>query len=312
MNKSIMRLTQFFLHAKAVIILTAFAFAMFLPSQIFAQDPKTKKEQKLEVKQLKKDEDLKVDAKKFSDLDPNSNKPKKPVPVKKKQKRRTYYDLKIRKRVIVTKNAKGILVEKFFVLKTPVMPSKYVEETYFYDIKKKAIVKLSPNSKFEPEKYEILHGLYTKKKDNKFLLAEGFYYTATKHGTWNEYVVRELIDTTKNKTYQESILVDKAKYNRGFPKEAQITYFDSEQTQIKEIIPFQMGEQTGAYYLYYPSGRLAVKGDFELGQRVGKWYEYYDRDKKNKKKIITYQKSALDPYQEPIVEAWDDKGDKIN
>ncbi len=92
-----------------------------------------------------------------------------------------------------------------------------------------------------------------------------------KDGRWVKY------DTKYN-------LIDKAIWNRGFPADSRITYYDSAHTQVKEVMPVAFGEVEGEYLQFYKEGQLAVDGKYDSGKKVGRWVEYYQFRRQRKKR----------------------------
>ncbi|WAC10986.1 toxin-antitoxin system YwqK family antitoxin [Dyadobacter pollutisoli] len=184
-------------------------------------------------------------------------------------------------------------VESFHVLKEykPMDPYVRATETRWYDKKGK---KLSSALVKEKEQALPLHGSY-KKYNGENLIEEGYYYMGVKDGRWVKY------DTKYN-------LIDKAIWNRGFPAESRISYYDSAHTQVKEVIPVAFGEVEGEYMQFYKEGQLMTSGKFDGGRKIGRWVEYY-QFRRQRKKEIQYPKSGWDEEFEPFVlREWDDKG----
>ena len=184
-------------------------------------------------------------------------------------------------------------VENFHVLKEYKPLNEYVRatETRWYDKKSR---KLSSSVIKDKAQALPLHGSY-KKYSGENLIEEGYYYMGVKDGRWVKY------DTKYN-------LIDKAVWNRGFPAESRITYYDSAHTQVKEVMPVAFGEVEGEYLQFYKEGQLAVGGKYDSGKKIGRWVEYY-QFRRQRKKEIQYPKTAWDDEFEPfILREWDDKG----
>jgi antitoxin component YwqK of YwqJK toxin-antitoxin module len=184
-------------------------------------------------------------------------------------------------------------VETFHVLKEPKPLNNYTRatETRWYDTKNK---KLSSALIKEKEKSLLLHGSY-KKYVGENLIEEGFYYMGVKDGRWVKY------DTKFN-------LVDKAIWDKGFPAESKITYYDSAYTKVKEVVPVTFGETSGEYLQFYNEGQLMTSGKYDHGKKVGRWVEYYQY-RRQRKKEIQYPKTGWDEDFEPFVlREWDEKG----
>lgn len=184
-------------------------------------------------------------------------------------------------------------IENFHVLKEikPLNPYVRAAETRYYDKKTK---RLSSSLIKEKQNALLLHGSY-RKYSGENLIEEGFYYMGTKDGRWVKY------DSKFN-------LIDKSVWNRGFPAESRITYYDSAYTQVKEVLPVTFGKVEGEYLEYYKEGQLMANGKYEGGKKVGRWIEYY-QFRRQRKKEIQYPKSSWDEEFEPFVlREWDDKG----
>ncbi len=184
-------------------------------------------------------------------------------------------------------------LELFHVLKEykPLDIYARATETRWYDTKSK---KLSSALIKDKEKSRLLHGSY-KKYNGENLIEEGFYYMGVKDGRWVKY------DSKFN-------LVDKAIWNKGFPAESRITYYDSTHTKIKEVVPVMFGETTGEYASFFDEGQLKVSGKYDHGKKVGRWVEYYQY-RRQRKKEIQHPKSSWDEEFDPFVlREWDEKG----
>ncbi|WP_439582268.1 toxin-antitoxin system YwqK family antitoxin [Dyadobacter bucti] len=184
-------------------------------------------------------------------------------------------------------------VESFHVLKGYQPINAYVRatETRWYDKKGK---KLSSAVVKEKEQALPLHGSY-RKYNGENLIEEGYYYKGVKDGRWVKY------DTKYN-------LIDKVIWDRGFPAESRVTYYDSAHTQVKEVMPVTFGEIEGEYLHFYKEGQLMANGKYDDGKKVGRWVEYY-QFRRQRKKEIQYPKTSWDEEFEPFVlREWDDKG----
>ena len=210
---------------------------------------------------------------------------------KKKPKKRVFYGKKTKRGFIKTTKGTDIIIEHFHYLKVWEEPSKYVKDIFWYSFENNKIEK---SKKFDSQSSKILHGPY-KKTINNVTLVEGIYYVGTKHGRWIEYTKpkehkfrtgddkRKYYDDENNVvildgsdtiiTYQE--LISKESFNRGWPKNAEISYYDPQKEKLKEVIPYDAdGNMTGEYYLYYKNGKIQLRGNLFDGKRVGYWTEY--------------------------------------
>ncbi|KAA0990649.1 toxin-antitoxin system YwqK family antitoxin [Dyadobacter aurulentus] len=184
-------------------------------------------------------------------------------------------------------------VESFHVLKEYKPINQYVRatETRWYNKKGK---KLSSGAVQKNDEALPLHGSY-KKYSGENLIEEGFYYMGVKDGRWVKY------DAKYN-------LIDKTVWDRGFPAESHITYYDSAHTQVKEVMPVMFGEVEGEFLQFYKEGQLMASGKYDDGKKIGRWIEYY-QFRRQRKKEIQYPKTSWEEEFEPFVlREWDDKG----
>lgn len=238
---------------------------------------------------------------------------------KKKKKRRVYYDLKTKRGF--TKKGRGshMEVQVFHYLKVYKEPSRYVKDIYWYDTKKKKIVKSTPN-KVDPKVAKILHGPY-KKIIGDETVQKGVYYIGTKHARWETLTKSKVHKFDTTEVEWQSLKI-KQKYNRGFPKDSELKYYDSESTQLKEVMPIIDGEPHGLYFAFFENGKVKTQGRYHHGEKVGKWYEYHMGVKRHfKQKITVYpnppgfgrkkkpeEKEITEPY---ILKEWDTTGHVI-
>jgi antitoxin component YwqK of YwqJK toxin-antitoxin module len=219
-------------------------------------------------------------------------------PKKKKVKKKVFYGIKTKKGFTRKGFGERVTYELFYYLKKAEKPSIFVRDIYWYDFTRKEIRKTTLGS-FDPAKGVLLHGPYEQRQGNH-ILVQGIYYKGTRHGRWMTYD-------------KDSVLRDKEKYFRGWPKESLVSYYDPmERKKMKEMTPIEYGEKEGYYYLFHENGQMAVQGEYHWDQRVGDWTEYYPTGKR--KKILTYPnpKDAFSKEQRPYVKAeWNDKGKEI-
>ncbi len=213
---------------------------------------------------------------------------------KKKPKKNVFYGLKTKRGFTKTGFGSRLVVEQFHYLKDFVEPEPYVRDIYWYDFKKKKIVK---SRRIDKKNGVILHGPYVKKLGEQ-VLEEGIFYKGTKHGRWI-------------KLNRHDILQSKEKFYKGWPKESKVSYWNKETRQIREIIPVQFGEKEGYYYAFHKSGRIAATGEYHFDHKVGIWSEYYD-SRRRKKREIQYPEDPFDDEFEPyILKEWDENGKLI-
>ena len=217
-------------------------------------------------------------------------KPKK----KKKVKKKVFYGIKTRKGF--TKKGVGdrVVYELFYVLKTPERPETFVRDIYWYDYTRREIRKTAT---FDPAKGVLLHGPYEKRQGD-ILLEKGIFYKGTKHGRWMKYD-------------RDSVLVDKEKYYKGWPRESLVSYYDpGTHRKMKESTPIEFGEKEGFYYRFFENGKIAVMGEYQWDQRVGDWIENYPDGKR--KRIIAYPEKPFDESIPAYIKIeWDEKGKEI-
>lgn len=215
---------------------------------------------------------------------------------KKKVKKKVFYGIKTKKGFTRKGYGDRVTYELFYFLKKAEKPQTFVRDVYWFDFTRKEIRRTSPSG-FDPKKGVLLHGPYKQIQGN-VVLKEGIYYKGTRHGRWLEY-------------NRDSVLVDKSKYFRGWPKESVVSYYDpSERKKMKEITPIEYGEKEGFYYRFYENGQMAVSGEYRWDQKVGDWTEYYPGNKR--KKIIAYPKEPFAKDVKPYIKVeWNDKGKEV-
>jgi antitoxin component YwqK of YwqJK toxin-antitoxin module len=250
-------------------------------TRLFAQQQETPEEQRFTI-----DTPVSLD---FDQEEEPENAPK-----KKKPKKRVYYGIKTKKGFTRKGYGNRVTYELFYYLKKPQAPQSFARDIYWYDFARKEIRKTTT---FDPSKGVLLHGPY-EKRQGELIIQKGIFYKGSKHGRWLSY----------NK---DSVLTDKEKYFKGWPKESEVVYFDPQsRKKMKEIIPIEYGEKEGYYYRFYESGQVAVTGEYRFDQKVGDWTEYYPNNKR--KKIITYRKEPFDDEVRPYIKVeWNDKGKEI-
>ena len=215
---------------------------------------------------------------------------------KKKPKKKVFYGIKTRKGFTRKGYGDRVTYEIFYFLKRPERPQTFVRDVYWFDFTRKEIRKTSPQG-FDTKKGVLLHGPYTRSQGDVVLM-KGIYYKGTRHGRWLEYS-------------RDSVLLNKEKYFRGWPKESLVSYYDPvERKKMKEITPIEYGEKDGYYYYFYENGQMAVSGEYKWDQKVGEWVEYYPNNRR--KKIIAYPKEPFDEEVRPFIRAeWNEKGKEI-
>ncbi|MFT6133724.1 MAG: antitoxin component YwqK of YwqJK toxin-antitoxin module [Cyclobacteriaceae bacterium] len=195
-----------------------------------------------------------------------------PVAAKKKRVNpKIFWGTKTKKGFTKKGFGKKTVTELFFYLKKKDFegPDEYIQDFYYFDFKKKKIVK-SKKIK-DPSKVGVLHGRYIKKVGEQ-ILEEGYFYKGKKHGRWMRYNTND-------------ILQDKTTFWKGWPQESQLAFYDYQREKLREVIPIIYGERQGTYYAFHNNGILAATGSFKFDRRVGVWREYYD-NRRIKREIV--------------------------
>lgn len=209
----------------------------------------------------------------------------------KKEPKNSYRGIKGKKSFIRTISGKRTIIEKFYFVKDQTKVPQYVAEVYYFDPKKQKIIK---TTKYNPENGALLHGLYTK-KINDLLGEEGYFYLGVKDGKWEKYS-------------KDTLLVDKRYFDKGFLQESEVSYFDKNKKNLKQLVSIHNGFKDGEYLVYFQSGRLAVKGQYSDDVKIGVWYEYFDQVKFARKREIKFQDAPYDKADSVVLREWDIKG----
>ncbi len=267
-----------------------FLFAIFLlllaATPLVAQDEGAVEEEPI-------DERFTIDTPVTLDFDQEEDEEEPKKKKKKKVKKKVFYGIKTKKGFTRKGQGNRVTYELFYVLKKPEKPQTFVRDVYWYDYTRKEIRK---TEKFDPEKGVLLHGPYEQRLGDA-IIKKGIFYKGTKHGRWMEY-------------NRDSVLINKEKYFRGWPKESTVSYYDAERKKMKEITPIEFGEKNGYYYRFFENGQIAISGEYEWDQKVGDWTEYYPN--KRRKKIIAYPEEAFEENYRPYIKSeWNDKGKQI-
>ncbi len=229
---------------------------------------------------------------KLLELDEKTSEPI--VTKKKKPKKKTFYGIKTRKAYTRKGFGERTTIELFYTLKKPDKPTDFVRDIFWYDYTRREIRR---TGNFDPKKGVLLHGPY-KKLQGQVVLEEGIFYKGAKHGRWMKYDRQDILD-------------DKDKYYKGWPKESIVTYYDAvEHKKVKEMIPVEIDEREGFYFLFHENGAIAVTGEYKWGEKVGDWIENYPNGKR--KRILSYPKEPFEKDIKPFVrKEWDEKGREI-
>jgi antitoxin component YwqK of YwqJK toxin-antitoxin module len=216
---------------------------------------------------------------------------------KKRIPKKMFFGARTRKAYIRKQTGRKATYEFFYYLKKGQDIQPYARDIYWFHSRKRKIFIGAINPK-DRQFAKILHGPYKKLVDGK-VEEEGIFYFGARHGRW----------MYEKPSGEEMLVVDKEKFYKGFPKESKFTWFDVEQTKLKEVIPVKEGDVTGDYFLFSETGNLLREGRLENDRKVGKWTDYFDSNKRKMKRQIQYGKNADDKEFKPftLVE-YDDRG----
>ncbi|WP_210462171.1 toxin-antitoxin system YwqK family antitoxin [Rufibacter roseolus] len=204
---------------------------------------------------------------------------------KKDDKKKIYFGYRVKKGFARQGKGKNQIVETFYYLREYKEPNPYVRDKHYFDVKKRKIFR-SPT--LDPSKTQmlILHGPYTKMRGD-VLIEQGYFYVGTKHLRWETF-----------KT--DSTLSQRQHFEKGFLRDAVISYYDAAKTKIKEVIPYQYGQVQGEYYKFYENGQLEWLGTYDKGRKVGTWINFYDF-RGRRQFEFQYAESAFDKPIEPVL-----------
>jgi antitoxin component YwqK of YwqJK toxin-antitoxin module len=223
---------------------------------------------------------------------------------KKKTPKKIFYGKKCRKSFTKRGAGKRQTLELFFYLKKPADPDFYVQDVYVWDIQKGQVIEISKKEKFDPRFHKILHGPYKKTVGGQ-LAEQGIFYVGTKHGRWETYSA-EKKETFNDEEVAYSLLEDKKKYYKGWPKECQLNYYDNTRKKVKEVIPYENGVLHGQYFMFLENGQLFIRGQYQNGKKIGLWIENYKT--RDKRRVETqYPESSLAEGEPYILNEWDEK-----
>jgi antitoxin component YwqK of YwqJK toxin-antitoxin module len=204
---------------------------------------------------------------------------------KKSKKKKAYFGYRVKKGFARQGKGKNQIVETFHYLREFQQPNPYVPEKYYFDVKKRDVLRTF-NFTLKPNQAYILHGPYTRMRGD-VVIEQGYFYVGTKHLRWETFRT-------------DSTLASKLHYEKGFPRDAVISYYDAAKTKIKEVIPYQYGEVQGQYLKYYENGQLEWRGTYDKGKKVGTWSHFYDYRGRLQHEF-QYPESAYDKPAEPIL-----------
>ncbi|MCY4418660.1 MAG: hypothetical protein OXB93_02300 [Cytophagales bacterium] len=265
-------------------IYSFFLFSLFLSPFLYAQE--------------EEDQSLQADQQGFFPLLDLEAEVPEPLPIKKKfVPKSVYYGIKGKRvRVRSFQHLQPILEQAYYIKNLEERPPPYVQAIFWYDKKERRFRKTRT---FSSQKGYLLHGRYEKKMD-KQVLQVGYFYKGTLHGRWLRWS-------------RKNLLLSKENYRKGWAAEAQITFYDPQRKLLREVIPVQHGEKEGEYFAFYPSGNLAVRGQYRHDKRVGKWESYHPillgGKRRLVERIIQYPETAFEDEISPyIVREWSQDG----
>ena len=184
------------------------------------------------------------------------------------------------KRAYVKSGPKGKnqIIEIFCYLRTFQQPNPMAPARYYYSAKKHRIFKAT--GELDPATDKVLHGPYKKLQNNK-VLETGYFALGTRHLRWEKFDVK-------------GTLTAKTHYEMGFPRDANISYYDAGNTMLKEVVPYVNGKLEGDYVKFRNDGQREWTGQFENGRRIGEWTNYWDY-KNYRHYVYQYGESGYEP-----------------
>ncbi|MCC2546023.1 hypothetical protein LJY25_06170 [Hymenobacter sp. BT175] len=179
------------------------------------------------------------------------------------------------------------VIEIFYYLKFFKQPSTYATTVYYFSPKKRKI--FSARTELNPATDKVMHGPYKKLVGGK-VVETGYYAFGTKHLRWEKFT-------------NTNILVSKLHYEMGFPRDANVSYYDADRKLVKEVIPFVDGKTEGDYVRYLENGQRDWEGQFENGKKIGVWTKYWGfRTRNHRRYEFQYGESGSDPeVTEPVL-----------
>ncbi len=180
---------------------------------------------------------------------------------------------------------KNQTLEIFYYLKSFQQPNAYSTTVYYFNLRKRKIFKA--NAELDPSTDKVMHGPYKKMQGGK-VIETGYFALGTKHLRWEKF----------NK---ENVLLGKVHYEMGFPRDANVSYYDAEHKLVKEVVPYINGKLEGDYRSYHDNGQRDWDGSFENGRKVGEWTKYWGF--RNRRHFVyEYGESGYDPeVTEPVL-----------
>lgn len=208
---------------------------------------------------------------------------------KPKKKKNIFLGERIKKGYVKSgPKGKNQKVEIFYYLRTFQQPNPFAPARYYFNPRKRKIFKASTELNAATDK--VLHGPYKMLQGGK-VVETGYFAFGTRHLRWERLT-------------RDNTLLSKTHYEMGFPRDANITYYDAGQKQVKEVVPYLNGQLEGDYVRYNENGQLEWSGQFENGKRVGNWDRYWGfRNTRNRLRYqYQYGESGYEPeVTEPVL-----------
>ena len=177
----------------------------------------------------------------------------------------------------ISGSGKSQVIVVFYYLRAYKQPNPLAPAIYYYNPRKH---KVFSTGEPDPSTDKILHGPYKKIQNNK-TLETGYFAYGTRHLRWEKF------DAKGN-------LTAKTHYEMGFPRDANISYYDAGQTMIREVVPYVNGKLEGDYVKYTADGKREWAGKFENGHRIGEWTNYWDY-KNYRHYVFQYAETGYEP-----------------
>ncbi len=202
----------------------------------------------------------------------------------KKLKGKRFLGKRIKKGYARSGSGKKAIIEKFYYLPRYEAPDPYAPAKFYYHKKRKKIFKTAV---IDPDVALILHGPYEKRQGTA-LLESGYFYLGTKHLRWERYAAKD------------NVLLSKYHWEKGFLRDARITYYENSRSKIREVLPYYQGQLEGDYVKFLPNGQLDWAGQFQGGRPVGVWTNYWGF-KNRRHSQWQYPLSEFEPEAEPVL-----------
>ena len=195
-----------------------------------------------------------------------------------KKKKKLFLGERIKKGYFKTGTGKNQVITIFYYLRTFRQPNPMSPAVYYYNPRKHKI--FTANGELDPTTDKVLHGPMRRMVNNQ-IIEQGYYAMGTKHLRWERF---------DNK----GSLTAKTHFEMGFPRDANISYYDGGNTMIKEVVPYVNGKLEGDYVKYTADGKREWTGHFENGHRIGEWTNYWDY-KGYRHYVFQYGESGYEP-----------------